>query len=214
MVTLSALTVMIEGAMRQTKTCLNAVIQEANPTASDVNELEARIDATQHSIIDYLVGLTKRHLTDDQSEVVPVFMHCVNDVERIGDRAFNIFELIPKDDDAGLSFSEEAVNELRLIRDELETMQMELLNGLRHSDLDSIKRVLEMDETVKKMTARCENSHEDRLRLEACTVEKGVAFVEILSNLERVSAHLKNVAERAEKMLPHGVSFGKTYNRK
>ncbi|MBR6373807.1 MAG: Na/Pi symporter [Victivallales bacterium] len=203
----SALTKMIEGAMRQTKTCLNATINEEKPTANDVNDLEARIDATQHSIIDYLVSLTKKHLTDDQASAIPVFMHCVNDVERIGDRALNIFQLLPKDDDRGMSFSEEAVNELRLIRDELDTMQMELLNGLRHNDMDSIRRAMEMSDTVKKMTARCEDSHEDRLLMQACTVERGVAFVEILSNLERVAAHLKNVAERAEKMLPHSVSL-------
>ena len=91
---------------------------------------------------------------------------------------------------------------------------MAMLNGLRHNDMDSIKRAMEMSETVKKMTARCEDSHEDRLLMQACTVEKGVAFVEILSNLERVAAHLKNVAERATEMLPHSVSLPRQKQRK
>ncbi len=205
----SGLIAMVDEAMKLTRTSLDAVMGEDKVTRETVDGMESRIDATQHCIIDYLVVLTRKHLTESQSLAVPVFMHCVNDVERIGDRAINIFELLPVEEYENLKFSEEAVNELHVIRDELEMMKSVLLYGLRRHDMESIEKVLKLGENVKKMTARCENSHEARLRMEACTVEKGVVFVEILSNLERVSAHLMNVAERASEMMPHSVTFGK-----
>ena len=71
----------------------------------------------------------------------------------------------------------------------------------------SIQKVLAMNAEVKFMTARFERSHEARLKALDCTVEKGVVFVELLSNLERISAHLGNIAERANDILPHSVSF-------
>ena len=69
---------------------------------------------------------------------------------------------------------------------------------------------LMMEAEVKKMAVRFEQAHEVRLRNQTCTVEKGVVYVDLLSNLERIAAHLANVGERAPQLLPHSVSFQKT----
>lgn len=207
---LTALTAMTDSAMKLTQMCVSSVINvdNANPE-EEVRKLEDRIDSTQHAIIDYLVMLTRRHLNISQSNAIPVFMHCVNDVERIGDRAINIYELVPSLKIKDMTFSDLAVNDIKEINTQLNKMVETLLNGLRTNDLDSIQKVVLADAEIKRMTARFERSHEARLRAQDCTVEKGVVFVELLANLERISAHLTNVAERAKEMLPHSVSFQK-----
>lgn len=203
-----ALMAMIDVALDLTRKAVFSVTNtDKTIPEEEINHIEERIDNAQHSIIDYLVMLTRRNLNISQSASIPIFMHCVNDIERIGDRAVNIYDLLPTLKEKDIVFSEQAVSELNEIIDHLSKMECMLVEGMRNKDMAEIQKVVEMDVEVKRMTARFERSHEARLQALDCTVEKGVVFVELLSNLERISAHITNVAERANDILPHGVSF-------
>ncbi len=203
-----ALIAMLEVAIDLTRKSVHSVtvIDNAYPE-EDINGIEDSIDRAQHSIIDYLVMLTRRNLNISQSNSIPIFMHCVNDIERIGDRSLNIYQLLPTMKAKGIAFSGQAISELEEICEEISQMERRLARGLRENDLSEIQKVVSMASEVKYMTARFERSHEARLQALDCTVEKGVVFVELLSNLERISAHITNVAERANVILPHSVSF-------
>jgi phosphate:Na+ symporter len=203
-----ALISMLEVAIDLTRKSVHSVtvIENAYPE-EDINGIEDSIDRAQHSIIDYLVMLTRRNLNINQSNSIPIFMHCVNDIERIGDRSLNIYQLLPTMRSKNIAFSEQAVSELEEICEEISQMERRLARGLRENDMSEIQKVVSMSSEVKYMTARFERSHEARLQALDCTVEKGVVFVELLSNLERISAHITNVAERASDILPHSVSF-------
>ena len=204
----NALLAMTDVAMELTNKSIHSItnIEEASEE-EEIEHIEDRIDNAQHAIIDYLVLLTRRNLNISQSSSIPIFMHCVNDIERIGDRAVNIYQLLPPMKSKELAFSAQAVAEIREINDHLNKMRSLLADGLRTKNLEAIQKVLAMNAEVKFMTARFERSHEARLKALDCTVEKGVVFVELLSNLERISAHLGNIAERANEILPHSVSF-------
>ena len=199
---------MTEAATSLTHKVVDAVTDETKPISQDeVNRLESRIDDAQHATIDYLVLLTRRNLNVSQSSIIPVFMHCVNDAERIGDRAVNIYELVPTLKNKDIVFSGSAQSEIASISVVLDKMVDMLLNALRKNDLNAIQKVISMNHEVKRMTDLYEHNHEARLKVKDCTVEKGVIFVELLANLERISAHLTNIAERAKDMLSHSVTF-------
>ena len=51
-----------------------------------VRELEEGIDNLQREITHYLVELAERNMTEIESEQLPVLLHTVNDLERIGDQ--------------------------------------------------------------------------------------------------------------------------------
>ena len=211
----NAILSMTEVAMDLTSKSIHSIAytNEANEE-EEIEHIEERIDNAQHAIIDYLVLLTRRNLNITQSASIPIFMHCVNDIERIGDRAVNIYQLLPPMKAKELSFSAQAVAEIVEINEHLNKMKNLLTDGLRNKNMDEIQKVLAMNAEVKFMTARFERSHEARLKALDCTVEKGVVFVELLSNLERISAHLGNIAERANEILPHSVSFNTANTRK
>ena len=54
---------------------------------------EERIDAMQADVTAYLVQITRKQLTEPQSELVPLLMHCTNDAERIADHTELILQL-------------------------------------------------------------------------------------------------------------------------
>lgn len=204
----SALMTMTRVAMEQTRKSVVSVTDSEHETPNDeFNAVEDQIDDAQKAAMDYLVLLTRHHLNLTQSASIPIFMHCVNDIERIGDRALNIYDLLPILKHKDMSFSPQAIGEIKEISDLLNQMERMLMDGMSRNDMDTIQKIIEMNNEVKHMTARFERSHEARLQALDCTVEKGVVFVELLSNLERISAHLTNIAERAKDILPHSVSF-------
>lgn len=206
---MSALITMTDASGKLTRRAINSIVDTENAaTEEEINRTEATIDNAQHAIIDYLVMLTRRNLNVSQSNSIPIFMHCVNDIERIGDRAVNIYQLLPTMQDKEIAFSKTAIDEIREIDTELDKMVKMLLEGLKNNDLDLVQKVIIKDTEIRRMTARFEKSHETRLKSQDCTVEKGVVFVELLSNLERISAHITNVAERAKDIMAHSVVLG------
>lgn len=60
--------------------------------ADSVKENEDIIDAYEDKIGSYLIKLSGRDLTQEDSHEVSVLLHTISDFERIGDHACNIYE--------------------------------------------------------------------------------------------------------------------------
>lgn len=204
-----ALLKMTELALEQVQTVVNAFVTKDQTVADQINEKEAMLDLAQHDIIEYLVKLTRRNLSEKQYMAIPVLMHCVNDVERIGDRAVNIFELINSLEATQDDFSPRALLEIKEIEVNLSKCAQQLIEALYANDYKMIDEVIKIGEEISGLAGRFEQNHEVRLRSKDCSVENGVIYVELLANLDRISAHLVNVAERANVILDHKMYAGK-----
>jgi phosphate:Na+ symporter len=151
--------------------------------------------------MDYLVQLLRRNLTEAQSAVIPTFMHCVNDVERIGDRAMNVVKLIVRLDNAEQKFSTASLHETLEIGAKLQETGTMLIQAISRNDQEHIEKALKSCGEIKALTARFESNHEARLNSQDCNLENGMIYVELLSNLERIAAHL--AIERIHRPAPH-----------
>ena len=204
---LGALLSMTREAMTLTHGALESFADCTHVNDEKLGKMEEQIDFAQHDIMDYLVKLTRRGLSENQSAVIPALMHCVNDIERTGDRAINILQLVNNREQVTEQFSEEAIVETRQIGRHLADAGDMLIEGLSRNDQVLIDKVIKHCSEIKMMAARFEGNHESRLHTRDCNVENGVIYVEMLSNLERIAGHLSNVAERARKILPHRMQF-------
>ena len=63
-----------------------------------------------------------------------------------------------------------------------------------NEDYDMVKEVLKLEEEVNYLEAKYRANHIDRLNKFLCQPSAGVLFLDILSNLERVSDHSSNIA--------------------
>ena len=57
------------------------------------------------------------------------------------------------------------------------------------------RQVVEQEVAIDQMEYRYRKTHIDRLREGSCTLEAGMVYVDILSNLERSGDHAVNLAE-------------------
>jgi Na/Pi-cotransporter len=204
----SALVDMTRSAFHLTDRAVHAFIEKDLDEIPDLRDQETRIDHSQHEIIQYLVELTRQRLTEEQAAAIPVIMHCVNDVERVGDRATIILDLANDAAHIDGDFSDDALSEVRDISERIRAQAELLINMLETGNGTALSKALKIEGEINSLTRRYEKHHEKRLQANECSVRKGIVFVELLANLERIGDHLSNIAERSSQIYQHHVELG------
>ena len=159
-----------------------------------LNETEVALDKLEGTLDNYLVKLTDRALTPEESMKVSELLHTVSDFERIGDYSVNISESATVLHDRGITFSPAARKELAAMTGAVgETLEKATAcYESRSGELAS--QVEPLEEVVDLMRDELRSRHIERLKVGECTVELGSQFLELLINLERISDHCSNVA--------------------
>ncbi|MDD4956580.1 MAG: Na/Pi cotransporter family protein [Candidatus Omnitrophica bacterium] len=173
------------------KCFLGGDLNELRPVA----KLEQAVDNLQSAITQYLVDLSQRNLGQEESEELPVLIHSVNDIERIGDHSENIVELAERKIEQKLPFSDEAIRELNLMWDELNSMMVETEDALRNSDSVMAESVLKREQKINRFQEDLKRSHVRRLNEGVCDLKAGIVFLDFVDNLEKIGDHLTNIAQ-------------------
>lgn len=161
---------------------------------SEVFAQEKVVNRLEKDIIEYLVELSNAPLTDEQHIQVNVLFNIVNDIERIGDHADNIAELTQSAIEERLEFSDEAIEEFDNIFTKSQEVLNKALGSFEKVDFNKAKEALKLEEEVNYLEEKYRANHIDRLNKFLCQPSAGVVFLDLLSNLERVSDHSSNMA--------------------
>ena len=159
-----------------------------------LNETEVALDKLEGLLDNYLVKLTDRALTAEESTRVSELLHTLSDFERIGDYAVNVSESAVVLHDRNITFSPQARAELeRLTAAVGETLDKTVACYPSRQRTLAVQ-VEPLEEVVDLIAATLKNRHVERLKAGECTIELGTQFLELLINLERMSDHCSNVA--------------------
>ena len=182
------------------KESLNAAMEGIMEKSNEKIELSFRreklINELQKSIINYLIKLSKASLDEESRETVDALFNTVNDIERIGDHAENIAELGKDIKDSEISFSDVGLVELKDMYNKVVFTYTYALEAMRTSNVDLACKVIKMEEQVDMMEKSCRANHMNRLNSSSCSIDSGVIYLDIISNLERVSDHAVNIAQQ------------------
>ncbi|MGB2660959.1 MAG: Na/Pi cotransporter family protein [Candidatus Omnitrophota bacterium] len=160
-----------------------------------VENLEKAIDNLQSEITRYLVELSQRNLTTEEAEELPVLIHNVNDIERIGDHSENIVELTERRVEKKLSLSEEALKELSLMWNELNSMMIETEEALKSRDSEKAENVIMREQKINRLQIDLKKSHVNRLNQGGYDIKAGIVFMDMVDNMEKIGDHLTNIAQ-------------------
>lgn len=160
-----------------------------------VLKIEQAVDNLQSAITQYLVELSQNDLNPEVSEELPVLIHSVNDIERIGDHAENIVEFAERKYEQRLCFSDEAINELKLMWNELSSMMIETEEALKKNDPMVAESVLGRERKINGFQETLKEAHVDRLNCGKCNIVSGILFMDLVDNMEKIGDHLTNVAQ-------------------
>ena len=163
--------------------------------AKQVNTLENVIDNLQKRITDYIVQISEKKLSEEESNQAYIFIQAVNDIERVGDHTINIVELTQLRNEQGIRFSLEALADMRKMIDKTRETFDWAMKSMDTNDLDLARRVVANDDEIDQMEIDFRRAHINRLNEGICSGDAGAIYIDILSNLERVGDHSVNIAQ-------------------
>ncbi|WP_083258881.1 Na/Pi cotransporter family protein [Cellulosilyticum sp. I15G10I2] len=181
-------------SVQNAKAAMEALYKKDSAKVQEVFDREKIINQLQHGINHYLVKLSNANLSEQEHSTITGLFHTVSDIERVGDHAENIAELAQLLVKESQEFSEVAVQELKEITD-ISIKCFELaLQAYEFDDKTIAKKALPLEQTVDKLEEVLRSRHIKRLAENKCSSTAGVIFLDVISNLERISDHASNIA--------------------
>lgn len=160
-----------------------------------LGEYEDAIDNLQEEITGYLVDISQQKLDESQSDELPVWIHSVNDLERIGDHTENLCELTERAIRSKVNLPDEAKNDLRAVYNTLIDMGDLILAAIRENNRDHAYKALACEDKINRMFIEYRDAQIQRLNSGRCRVYDGIVFIDVLNNLEKIGDHLTNIAQ-------------------
>lgn len=162
--------------------------------AEEVIHLEGVVDKYEDQLGSYLVKLSGKATSEEDSRTVSLLLHSIGDYERISDHAINILESAKEMHEKGMVFSKKAMEELEIFTRAVEDILNMTLIVFMDEDVDMAKSVEPLEEMIDFLSDELKNRHIARLREGKCTIEQGFVFSDITTNFERISDHCSNIA--------------------
>jgi phosphate:Na+ symporter len=174
---------------------IGGIIDDDVKELGSVRAIEDFIDILQLEITSYLSELSRRNLSDEVSIELPVLLHTVNDLERIGDHAVNIVEIGERKIGQKLSWSDPALSEANVLREEIKLMCDNIITALDDNNIKEAKSALVHENNLNRMQMEFRRSHVERMTEGICSPQAGLIFIDLVDNIEKIGDHLTNIAQ-------------------
>lgn len=166
----------------------------ADTNMEEVDRLENIIDRYEDELGTYMVKLSSKELSFEDSQKLSMGLHSIGDWERISDHAINIAKIYEKMQHGKMKFSDKAIAELRVYTRAVHDIVELTALAFQDNDLVLAARVEPLEEVINSLNAVIKKHHIKRLQKGKCTIELGIALENLISNYERVADHCSNIA--------------------
>ncbi|WP_251614727.1 Na/Pi cotransporter family protein [Pumilibacter muris] len=172
----------------------NAIVNASVAEREKILQTEEKINFVNKGVARYLIKMSSLSLPRSDEKLVGSLHHVIGDVERIGDHAENFLEEAQEMQENGITFSDDAMDELNNMYQKVRYMFERSLYVFENRDETALAEISELESEVDMLKRVLGNNHIMRLNSGNCSVECGTHFYAIISALERVADHLTNVA--------------------
>lgn len=158
-----------------------------------VEKLEKRCDRYEDKLGSYLINLTSRSLSIEDSKTLSRILYNLSDFERISDHAVNIAHAAAEMHEKKLKFSAPAKAELDVYMQAVKEITQCAYEVYVNNDIELASMIEPLEETVDSLADAMQARHIKRLRAGLCTIEMGFILSDIITAIERVSDHCSNI---------------------
>lgn len=179
---------------KNVKRALKAVMTGDLEEVREVYRMEETIDNMERMLTEYLIKVENLSLNEQQKKLVTNLFYSVSDIERVGDHAENMAEQVEYMAEHNLEFSELGLHDLETIGDSVLKSFRYAIDARQTGNMDSVRKVSQYEDDVDTQEEELREKHIERLSSGECVPSAGIVFLDILSNLERISDHAYNLA--------------------
>ena len=170
------------------------VVNSYNPElVSKIRSDEDALDTMADRVSSYLMQISTHIDSDEQTEIMNHYYSIISEFERLGDHAMNIAETAEGLNQEDITFSDYALRELSVVRDLIRNILNYTGKTFKNCDAKAAQHIEPLEEVVDDMVNALRQNHLNRLRLQQCSVLAGTEFLNMLSDIERISDICSNV---------------------
>ena len=160
---------------------------------AEIDAEEDNIDKLTDCVDNYLVNLSPYVSEELHVRILSQYHKMVTEFERIGDHAVNISDAAETMNKENYRFSEQAQDELAQCYRLLEEILKYARKAFEKRDIEAALEIEPLEEVMDELINQFHDNHLKRLRKGTCSIRAGMIFMDILSNIERISDICSNV---------------------
>lgn len=184
---------MLELSTRSIQESLDNLEHYDRRQIDDLMEREDDIDNLTDNLGKYLVELSPNIVEDNHIRILNQYNRLVNEFERLGDHGVNIAEVARQIHDSDISFTPQALKEIGIARKLLMKILDYTWTAFEKRDVDAAWHIEPLEDVMDDVINTFHDNHLLRLRGGDCTINGGIAFLDVLTNMERISDICSNV---------------------
>ncbi len=123
------------------------------------------------------------------------FYHVVSDLERVGDYSENIMEYADELQKLKTTFSDVALAQLDEMTEAIHKVFENSIKAFEYQDMELLEVVYKYEDMVDEFKMQLDRDHIKRLNSNQCSASTGAVYLSLVSNLERISDHMQNIAK-------------------
>ena len=159
----------------------------------EIADYEDILDQMTDRVSNYLVQLSGCLSSEEHMAVMDYYHSTASEFERLGDHATNIAEVAEAMKKEELVFSEYALREMVVVKDLIENVLQRTQMAFAQCDERAARHIEPLEEVVDDLVNALKQNHLNRLRDGKCSVTAGTSFLNLLSDIERISDICSNV---------------------
>ena len=196
----------VEGALKETvrmgelaiahvELVFDAIRTGSQKRVDKAVRLEQNMNEYEKKMTEYLTEISKGSLTDHQRLIINNLFYTVSDMERISDHCDNLAELTQDMIHDGLHFSMEAMHDFEEIAELTVDAVKAAVLARETEKMAYVQQVVQIEDEIDDLEEDLRTQHINRLARNQCSAARGAIFLDMLSNIERISDHANNIVE-------------------
>ena len=172
---------------------LDKLLNYDSKTDAYIKDQESLVDNYEDKLGSYLVKLAGHKLAEHEANEVTSLLHLIGDAERISDHACNLMEASKEIHSKQLTFSDEAINEIKVISGAIKEIVNITVKAVENNDKEYAMKIEPLEQVIDKLKYKMKSNHIERLQNNKCTIVLGFVYSDIITNFERIADHCSNI---------------------
>ena len=185
---------MANAAFTNLTTAMDCLLNEDVSGVEKVYETEKYIDWLCEQINTYMTKINQNAIPLRDADLIAGYFHVCSDIERIGDHAEDIADIVKYFNEKDVHLSKDAKEELAGMMSIVKELMKDSLDMFVTGDMTNMEKVRNLENQTDKLERELQDKHIQRLSEGACSAQAGVFFSDIISGIERVGDHATNIA--------------------
>ncbi|MDX9869100.1 MAG: Na/Pi cotransporter family protein [Candidatus Cloacimonadales bacterium] len=161
-----------------------------------IDQIETAIDNLQKEITFYLVKINEKSNTDTVTKKIPSLLHTVNDIERLGDHAVQLSDILNHQIlSQKVPFLADFEEEIAELHDKIIYMIDLSLEYMRNLDTKHSFMIIELEGRINQYHNDTRKRVLNMIQSTECDANSGLNMIDYIDTIETIADKLKNIVK-------------------